>query len=210
MTCVRNVLSNEKYKGDLLLQKCFVDDFRTKKHMVNRGERRQYYVEGSHEPIVSPETFAAVQEEKAMRAKLYQPPSSGNEKKHLFCGLVRCGYCGSTFRYVRNHGRGTWICPKHWRMGDSVCPSRQIPENILFKKTQDVLGTDGLSPEILAERIGKILVPEHHRLVFQLKDAPDTETRWKYPSRRDAWTKEKRQLAREQAYERLRERKEKK
>lgn len=94
--------------------------------------------------------------------------------------------------------------------GDSVCPSRQIPENILFKKTQDVLGTDGLSPEILAERIGKILVPEHHRLVFQLKDEPDTETRWKYPSRRDAWTKEKRQLAREQAYERLRERKEKK
>lgn len=100
--------------------------------------------------------------------------------------------------------------PSTGAWGDSVCPSRQIPENILFKKTQDVLGTDGLSPEILAERIGKILVPEHHRLVFQLKDAPDTETRWKYPSRRDAWTKEKRQLAREQAYERLRERKEKK
>ena len=45
---------------------------------------------------------------------------------------------------------------------------------------------------------------------FPAKGAPDTETRWKYPSRRDAWTKEKRQLAREQAYERLRERKEKK
>lgn len=95
-------------------------------------------------------------------------------------------------------------------MGDSVCPSRQIPENILIMKTQEALGADGLSPEILAERIDKILVPEHHRLVFQLKDALDTETRWEYPSRRDAWTEEKRQLAREQAYERLRERKEKK
>lgn len=67
---------------------------------------------------------------------------------------------------------------------------------------------DCLNPETLAERIDKILVPEHHHLIFQLKNAPDAEIHWEYPSRRDGWTEEKRQAAREQAYERLRRRKE--
>ena len=70
------------------------------------------------------------------------------------------------------------------------------------------MGLEDITPQILTEKIRKILVPEHHRLIFQLKNAPDTETRWEYPPRSDAWTEEKRQLAREQAYERLRGRKE--
>ncbi len=207
---IKDVLQNEKYKGDLLLQKYYTPDFRTKKHTVNCGERRKYYVEGSHEPIVSKETFEAVQQEKAKRRERYRPTAHSSQKKHLFCGLIRCGCCGSTFRFIRNHRRPVWICPKHWKKGPSVCPLRQIPENILTAKTQEVLGIDGLSPEILAERIDKILVPEHHRLVFRLKDGTEAEIHWEYPSRREAWTEKKRQEAREQAYERLRKRKEEK
>ena len=206
--CIKDILTNEKYKGDLLLQKYYTPDFRTKKHAVNRGERRQYYVEDSHEPIVDKETFEAVRQERERRRKKYCHAPQDNQKKHLFCGLIRCGCCGSTYKFIRNNKRAVWICPKHWKKGPSICPSRQIPENILIKKTQDVLGLEDITPQILTEKIRKILVPEHHRLIFQLKNAPDTETRWEYPPRSDAWTEEKRQLAREQAYERLRGRKE--
>ncbi|MDK7230375.1 recombinase family protein [Pauljensenia sp. UMB1177] len=51
---VRSILSNEKYKGDALLQKTFTTDFLTKKMKVNEGEVPQYYVTGNHEPIIEP------------------------------------------------------------------------------------------------------------------------------------------------------------
>ena len=61
ITTVKHILSNEKYKGDALLQKSFVVDFLTKKQKVNEGEIPQYYVEGDHEAIIEPEVFDLVQ-----------------------------------------------------------------------------------------------------------------------------------------------------
>ena len=44
---VKSILSNEKYKGDALLQKKFTEDFLTKKLRVNQGQVPQFYVENS-------------------------------------------------------------------------------------------------------------------------------------------------------------------
>lgn len=41
---IRKMLSNEKYKGDALLQKTYTVDFLTKKRVENNGEVPQYYV----------------------------------------------------------------------------------------------------------------------------------------------------------------------
>ena len=46
---ILSILSNEKYKGDALLQKTFTVDYLTKKHKRNEGEVQQYYVKGNHE-----------------------------------------------------------------------------------------------------------------------------------------------------------------
>jgi hypothetical protein len=46
------MLSNEKYKGDALLQKTYTVDFLSKKRVVNKGEVPRYYVEDSHPPIM--------------------------------------------------------------------------------------------------------------------------------------------------------------
>ncbi len=54
---VRRILSNEKYKGDALLQKTYTVDFLQKKLKRNEGEVPQFYVEGNHEAIISPEVF---------------------------------------------------------------------------------------------------------------------------------------------------------
>lgn len=66
---VRRMLSNEKYKGDALLQKEFTVDFLQKKMKKNEGEVPQYYVEGNHEAIISPAVFDMVQAELAKRKK---------------------------------------------------------------------------------------------------------------------------------------------
>ena len=58
---VRSILTNEKYKGDALLQKYYVADFLNKTQKRNNGELPQYYVENSHEAIIDKEVFDAVQ-----------------------------------------------------------------------------------------------------------------------------------------------------
>ena len=67
---IYSILTNEKYKGDALLQKKFTIDFLSKKQKINEGEVPQYYVEGSHEAIVSPQVFDLVQFEIQRRKEL--------------------------------------------------------------------------------------------------------------------------------------------
>lgn len=60
---VKSILTNEKYKGDALLQKVFTVDYLTKRKKKNNGEITRYYVEGDHEPIIPPKIFDEVQAE---------------------------------------------------------------------------------------------------------------------------------------------------
>lgn len=66
---IKSILTNEKYKGDALLQKTFTVDFLTKKKKANEGEIPQYYVKDNHEAIIDPETFEMVQTLMATRKK---------------------------------------------------------------------------------------------------------------------------------------------
>ena len=90
---VHSILTNEKYKGDALLQKKFTVDFLTKKMKVNEGEVPQYYVEDSHPPIVTKLIFDIVQTEMARRQKLGKT-YSGNS---IYSSKVVCGDCGSFY-----------------------------------------------------------------------------------------------------------------
>ncbi len=60
-TAVKNILKNEKYKGDALLQKTYIEDYLTKKRCKNNGELPQYYVKNSHPAIISRKVFDEVQ-----------------------------------------------------------------------------------------------------------------------------------------------------
>lgn len=90
---VKSILSNEKYKGDALLQKKFTVDFLTKKQKVNEGEVPQYYVENSHPAIIEPDEFDAVQAEIERRKKLGRPCGCNSP----FSAKIVCGDCGGYF-----------------------------------------------------------------------------------------------------------------
>ena len=94
---VRSILSNEKYKGDALLQKTFTTDFLTKKMKVNEGEVPQYYVTGNHEPIIAPRIWDQVQYELTTRHG-----NISSAKVGLFSTRLKCAQCGSWY------GRKTW------------------------------------------------------------------------------------------------------
>lgn len=90
---VESILTNEKYKGDALLQKRFTVDFLTKKTKVNEGEVPQYYVANSHPAIIKEEMFDLVQYELKRRKE----DGKFTSCTHPFSGKIICGHCGGFY-----------------------------------------------------------------------------------------------------------------
>lgn len=93
ISTVESILTNEKYKGDALLQKRFTVDFLSKKMKTNEGEVPQYYVENSHPAIIDPAEWDMVQVEFAKRKQLGGRYSGNN----TFASRLVCGDCGSLY-----------------------------------------------------------------------------------------------------------------
>ena len=97
-TTVKEILKNEKYIGDALLQKTFTDSNFNRHY--NHGEKPQYYVKDHHEPIISSEDFEAVQKIIVQRAK--EKNIISDDEKYLsrypFSGKIICDECGSTWK----------------------------------------------------------------------------------------------------------------
>ena len=65
---IDRMLSNEKYVGEVLMQKTYTSDFLTGKREKNQGQLDTYLVENAHDPIISREIFYLVQQ---MKEKKY-------------------------------------------------------------------------------------------------------------------------------------------
>lgn len=102
---IYSILTNEKYKGDALLQKRYTVDFLTKKQKVNEGEVPQYYVENSHPAIIQDEVFEMVQQE-LRRRKASPTRHSGTG---IFSSRIICGECGA------NYGSKVWHSNSKYR-----------------------------------------------------------------------------------------------
>lgn len=95
------MLTNEKYKGDALIQKSFTVDFLTKKTKKNEGEIPQYYVTNNHEGIIHPDVWDRVQAEISHRKGRYI------FRTHPFTKMIICSQCGG------HYGRKTWHAGTH-------------------------------------------------------------------------------------------------
>ena len=125
---VKSILSNDKYKGDALLQKSYVEDFLTKKQVPNNGEIPQYYVEGNHEAIIDPDLFEMVQREMLRRGKGGRCHSG----VHVFSSRVKCGECGCWYGSKVWHSNSKyrkeiWRC-NHKYDGDRTCRTPHLTD----------------------------------------------------------------------------------
>ncbi|NTW70691.1 MAG: recombinase family protein [Eubacteriaceae bacterium] len=138
---VRKILTNEKYKGDALLQKTYTVDFLSKKRAENDGDVPQYYVENSHPAIIDKDIWEAVQLEFERRKKFseehgIQKYEQSNDK-NPFASRVICGKCGLVYgRKVWNstdsHKRHIWQCNSKYKIkGKICCDNRHIDEKDL-------------------------------------------------------------------------------
>lgn len=72
---INQILRNEKYIGDALLQKTYTVDFLTKKRVKNNGIMPQYHVENSRPTIISRDIFMRVQQELTRRRVGHKSPN---------------------------------------------------------------------------------------------------------------------------------------
>jgi len=114
---INQILRNEKYIGDALLQKTYTTDFLTKTRVKNHGIVPQYYVENSHEAIIPREIFMQVQEELIRRRIVHTSPNGKNRtfsSIHCFSNMIICGGCGEFYRRIHWNNRGkksvVWRC----------------------------------------------------------------------------------------------------
>ena len=94
---VQSILSNEKYCGDMLLQKTFVEDYLTHKTVKNTGQLPQYFVEDHHDPIVPKEVYFQVQGEIMRRKKVKDPTKVRKAEENPLIRRVYCGKCGAMY-----------------------------------------------------------------------------------------------------------------
>ena len=131
VTTIRSILSNEKYKGDALLQKTYVVDCISHKTKKN-DDRPQYYVENNHPAIISRETFDRVQEELARRNSKRKVKQVGTKtetgkysSKYALTELLVCGCCGSPYRRCTWSKNGkkriVWRCISRLDYGKKYC-----------------------------------------------------------------------------------------
>lgn len=125
---MRSIFTNEKYKGDALLQKSYITDLLTKKQVKNEGEVPQYYVTGNQEPIITPVGWHFVQAELAA-------PSTGrrsSSRQRTFSGKIRYGQCGAwygskTWRAGSKYEKRIWRCNAKY-VGDTPCGTPHVSD----------------------------------------------------------------------------------
>ena len=132
---VHNILTNEKYAGDALLQKTFTTDCISKKVKKNTGELPQYYIKDNHPAIIPRDIYQRVQEEMARRTskrKILQKSGKTEQgkysAKYALSERLVCGECGSPISGVpgpgtASNGSSGGASPG-WSLGKNTAMSR--------------------------------------------------------------------------------------
>ena len=198
---VLDLLKNEKYAGNALLQKKYVPDHLSKSEKINHGELPKYFSEGTHEAIIAPEIFERVQ------AQIERNRRKNNiariaPQHSIFTGRIVCCQCGKRYQRKVTRSEVAWNCATFLRLGKAYCHTKQIPEEILKQETAAVLGLREFDGAVFNERIAEIRVPAFNHLIFVFRDGTQIERVWQDKSRRDSWTEEMRLRAAEHARKR--------
>ena len=170
---VNSILTNEKYCGDVLLQKTYIDDCINKKVKKNTGQLPMYLVQNHHEGIISRETFDAAQAELARRNAGKSPSKkkaptgrSRYSSKYALSDRLYCGECGTryqrcTWRNRDGSKRIVWRCVSRVDYGNKYCHD------------SPTLDEEPLHRAILAAINGA--VKDKENIIYNLKSAMEKE-----------------------------------
>ena len=141
---IKNILINEKYCGDCILQKTITVDPIDKLRKTNEGEAPMWLVENSHPAIISREVFHKAQEELSRRrtvnpvSKKTSLTSTGKYSKYALKDVLICGECGTRYRRVTWSKKGkkkiVWRCCSRLDFGTKYCKESLTVEETSLKQ----------------------------------------------------------------------------
>ncbi len=188
---IESILTNEKYKGDALLQKGYVDNFLDHTVKKNNGVLPQYYVENSHPAIIDKEEWNMVQEELEKRARFKYSYSTNNPiSSKLICGCCGSFYGAKVWHSNTAHRKIIIQCNKKFAKGKEKCdtPSFSIEDvqnrfvkaynkvmadkNSLIEDTKDVISllTDTTEIDSKIERLNSQILDTRIIVEDMIKD----------------------------------------
>lgn len=180
---IRKILKQEKYTGNAMLQKYYIESHITHRKRKNRGELPQYFVENSHEPIIPEEVFERVQQEIKRRREL-GIFASGAVQTSCFTSKIRCGFCGKNYRrHKRTKKNGAeivrWRCSLKKTCGCGACEGEDIPEDELKYACALAMGREEFDEAEFRERVSGISVTRGSVLEFTLADCRRLIINWR-------------------------------
>ena len=120
---IKCFLTNPHYVGDLVQGRTTTVSV-TSKRRKNVPKEEPFIIKNAHEPIISRETFNAVQNQLEQRRKYITAPMI-----HLFTNVLFCADCGTGMWFRSN--RDGYICGAYARHGKKACTAHTIKEDFL-------------------------------------------------------------------------------
>jgi DNA invertase Pin-like site-specific DNA recombinase len=186
---IHRMLQNEKYAGDAIAGKTYNIDFLHPKRLKNNGQEPMYFIENSHDGIISKETFKQAQIERARRTskfkieeynERYQNSKPGKIPKknakgryssvNALANRIICSECGNFYRRVvwtkrSGERQPVWRCNTKLDMGKNGCPnSITLKESKLFDELRFIINEMLLSKENvrmkIAEKVSEYVNPK--------------------------------------------------
>lgn len=186
---IRNILTNEKYAGDVIRQKTFVADPISKRVVKNTGQLPMYLLKNHHEGIVDKVTYNAVQAEWARRNAKRTPsvktaPTGKGcyASKYALSERMICGECGSNYRRCvwskRGKKRTVWRCVSRLDYGTKYChDSPTLDESVIQKAVLTALNSAMGRKDELVHHITNTMAQELISIPGETMSLADIERR---------------------------------
>ena len=170
---IRSILSNVKYKGDVLLQKTYKPSLFSDHAIENNGDLPKYYIAGCLPQILEPGIFDRAQEELAKRVS--KRPASEKQKRHSvgtvantpslpwWCAASAAPCTGASPGTAGGKVKVVWRCGAHQDKAASCPDSPTIEEAALQSAVMEAISQQcihkGEAMEITMQSIRSVLTP---------------------------------------------------
>lgn len=175
---IQEMLCNEKYMGDCMLQKYFTEDYLSGKKAKNIGQRHRYYVHDSHQGIISKEKFLEVACEMTRRKSVTVDADGQMVKKNrkynsqnVLGNILECKECGATYRRRTERGKVVYRCATRIEKGREACiESPTIGEERIKEEMGKRICGGEYDENVIRKKVDRVLVGRDGKLKILFKD----------------------------------------
>ena len=170
---IDKILTNEKYVGNVILQKTYIPDVLKQKQKKNEGEVTRYLYENNHVGIIDQAIFEAVQKERSRRTNVELNGKGKTVRKNTrftsndsLSGKIQCGECGRNFRRITTHsGEIVWRCAGRVEK-NGTCKARTVKQSELDEFIKKEWGEEKALIELYKSLNQCLILPNEFKIII--------------------------------------------